>query len=83
MQTWRPCCGKCRGERLREVNDPRPHGEHAYRCEDCGATWDGSELTAAEAADRPPSARNEPGGAGSPEPVTEGPGSGKRAHGAI
>lgn len=60
MQTavspWRPCCGRCRGERLTEFgyDDPRPHVDAGWRCLDCGAAWDGSELTAAEAADRPP-----------------------------
>lgn len=50
---FRPCCGSCRGERLVEVDDPRPAGEHLLRCLDCGARWDGAELSAAEAAQRP------------------------------
>jgi hypothetical protein len=53
---WRPCCGQCRGERLREhgQDDPLPNAEHGWSCLDCGASWDGSELSAAEAAQRPP-----------------------------
>jgi len=48
---WRPCCGSCRSERLVEVDT---HGEHFLRCEDCGARWDGAELTPGEARDRHP-----------------------------
>jgi len=54
-KSWRPCCGKCRGDRLVDFgyDDPRPNVETGSRCVDCGAVWDGSELTAAEVADRP------------------------------
>lgn len=48
--TWRPCCGECRSERLVERDE---HGRHFLRCEDCGAIWDGSQLTPDEAQDRP------------------------------
>jgi len=49
--TYRPCCGNCRSERLIERDE---HGEHFLRCLDCGARWDGSELTPDEARDRKP-----------------------------
>ena len=48
---WRPCCGACRSERLVEKDE---HGEHFLRCEDCGARWDGSQLTPGEARERKP-----------------------------
>lgn len=52
---WRPCCGSCRGERLLVLFDERPAmTSHTWRCEDCGALWDGSALTAAEASERGP-----------------------------
>jgi ribosomal protein L37AE/L43A len=47
---WRPCCGDCRSERLVERDE---RGEHSLRCTDCGAVWDGSQLTPAEVRDRP------------------------------
>lgn len=54
---WRPCCGNCRGENLAAHAPPKPFaGEGVTRywvCGDCGAHWDGAELTAAEIADRP------------------------------
>jgi hypothetical protein len=51
---WRPCCGACRSERLLRILDPRPAASDRAHCEDCGAGWDGSSLSQAEAADRPP-----------------------------
>jgi len=53
LTPWRPCCGKCRGERLLEIEDPLPNGTHVWRCQDCGADWDGAQLTSAEIAQRP------------------------------
>lgn len=47
---WRPCCGNCRSERLVERDEA---GAHYLACEDCGAIWDGSQLTPAEQRDRP------------------------------
>lgn len=55
IKSWRPCCGACRSERLLLLRAVRPAAstEHA-QCEDCGEGWDGSALSQAEAADRPP-----------------------------
>lgn len=56
---WRPCCGNCRSERLVDVERARHPGDAiavGWRCQDCSADWDGSELTVEEAADRPPRA---------------------------
>lgn len=36
------------------IHDPRPAAGDEARCDDCGAGWDGSALSQAEAADRPP-----------------------------
>lgn len=54
---WRPCCGACRSERLLLLRDLRPAAEsERAECEDCGEGWDGSALSSAEAAERPPAA---------------------------
>jgi len=36
------------------THDARPAASDQAQCEDCGAGWDGSSLSLAEAADRPP-----------------------------
>lgn len=36
------------------VRDARPIANEQAQCEDCGSGWDGSSLSPAEAADRPP-----------------------------
>jgi hypothetical protein len=51
---WRPCCGACRSERLLVIRAPRTAPREHAECEDCGSGWDGSALSPAEAADRPP-----------------------------
>ena len=57
---FRPCCGNCRGEDLEVIEEQgafrRPVDtmrSHTWRCRDCGAHWDGAQLTAEEIADRP------------------------------
>lgn len=72
VKPWRPCCGKCRGERLRELDDERPNADHVVRCDDCGATWDGSTLTAAEIADRPARPGDSSQAEPAPSPTTPG-----------
>ena len=51
---WRPCCGICRSEHVVEIYDPSPmRAPRHVQCEACGAPWDGSQLSAAEARLRP------------------------------
>lgn len=62
---WRPCCGACRSERLESVDEQPPSmPRHYWRCRDCGSIWDGSELSAEEALERPARPGLPPGASG-------------------
>jgi hypothetical protein len=67
IDPWRPCCAKCRSERIAsKIDNSRPEPPRVGRkpgktpvmvcdgwtCRDCGEPWDGSHLSVPEAAAR-------------------------------